>query len=260
MPRVSRQGRDGGIQHVVVQGMRDKKIFGSEILKERYLKRVMAASEETGIEVIAFCILTNHAHLLVAAEDKSISVFMRRINAGFANDYRKLKVCEGPVFRDRYRSEKVDSEEMLLQTIRYIHREPLKEDRGISLHEYRWSSSHYYVEEEDSPVVREEIGDHVAAYRVREALSVEGGYLSYMNAPRVETEILDEVPLRYGRTDEEAREVIARHMGGRDFQEFFHLTREEQKDILKLVRRVEPVSILQLERICGIGRGIIQRL
>ncbi len=140
LPRKSRKNLRGNFFHVMVQGVNKEYIFEENKYKERYIKLIKNA-KKYDIEIIAFCIMDNHAHLLIYTLDtKKLSEFMWKINFEFARYYNEKEKRIGVVFRNRYRLEEIYNEKYLLNCISYIHNNPI--NAGIVKHceDYKYSS------------------------------------------------------------------------------------------------------------------------
>lgn len=83
------------------------------------------AKTDVLVDIIAFCLIPNHFHLLLKQNDeKGISKLMANIQNGFAR-YVNLKYNRvGPLFQGQFKAIKIDSEEQLLHVSRYIHLNP----------------------------------------------------------------------------------------------------------------------------------------
>ena len=68
---------------------------------------------------------------------KSISRVLR--DTGYAMIFNRKNGRVGHVFQDRYKSEVVESDQYLLQVIRYVHKNPVKAKITPSIDSYRWS-------------------------------------------------------------------------------------------------------------------------
>lgn len=78
MPRTPRAREESGIHHVVVQGLDHQKIFEENDDKDLYLDIVLRFKERFDMRLYAYCIMPNHAHLLLKEGEIDISSFMRR--------------------------------------------------------------------------------------------------------------------------------------------------------------------------------------
>lgn len=84
-------------------------------------------SEEESISILAYCIMNNHAHMLLNTEHiEKLSRCMKRINTRYAQYYNSKYKRVGYVFRERYKAEGIYSEEQLYNCINYIHNNPVK--------------------------------------------------------------------------------------------------------------------------------------
>ena len=104
------------------------------ILKEK--------TNEIGVEIIAYCIMPNHAHFILKTNNISqLSKLMQKINTSYARYYNYMENGRvGYVFRDRFLSEPIDSKRYLLNCIKYIHNNPVKACIVNKCEEYAFSS------------------------------------------------------------------------------------------------------------------------
>lgn len=90
MPRISRKVLDGKICHNIVQGINREYIFEKEEDKKKYFNLMKKYYLKYEIDIIAYCIMNNHAHLILYSDNiKNISNFMKQINALYAFYYNK---------------------------------------------------------------------------------------------------------------------------------------------------------------------------
>lgn len=145
MSRESRQTIKSSFFHVMVQGLNKEYIFNSNIDKKVYLKNIKNIKLQYNIEVIAYCIMDNHAHLLLKVNTTSdLSKFMHKINTLYALYYNKKNNRVGYVFRDRYKSQIIYSEKQLYACINYIHNNPVKAKICNNQSDYKYSSFKEY--------------------------------------------------------------------------------------------------------------------
>jgi putative transposase len=115
---------------------------------------------EGDLELLAFCLMPNHYHLLVKQNRKdAISRFMRAIITSYSMYFNKRYERVGPLFQSVFKAIQIETEEYLLHLSRYIHLNPL--GRGAALSEFEWSSYLYYLGEKESPWLNtKEIGNY----------------------------------------------------------------------------------------------------
>ena len=254
MPREARQRREQGMHHVVVQGRRLEAVFALEEDKELYLETLLRYKEKTGMQLYAYCILENHAHMVLQeANGEDVSNFMRRVGVSYVYWYRKQHPqwpAGRELFRGRYMSEPIESQQQLLETVRYIHQEPVRLGLVKEAAAYLWSSDRLYRER----------GSFIDSRRLLDSLHFSGGYLAYMEAETNKDSFLEEVPLKYGRSDDESKQLIGQELAIMQVADLAELEEEELRNFLRRMRKEEEISIQQLARVTGIHRGKIQRL
>jgi putative transposase len=94
--------------------------------------------------------MDNHFHTLVRSPG-SLSDAMHRLGCEYARWYNNEHGRDGPLFRNRFISIPVTSEEQLLVASRYIHRNPLAFVPLEALPAYRWSSLGVYLGHREAP-------------------------------------------------------------------------------------------------------------
>ncbi len=127
MPRIPRMYFKTEYFHVIVQGINKSYIFDDSIDIKYYIKNMYELQNKYNIKIIAYCIMNNHAHILLKTQIiKSMSEFMHSLNTSYACYYNKKYKRIGYVFRDRYKAEGIYSESHLYNCINYIYNNPVK--------------------------------------------------------------------------------------------------------------------------------------
>jgi putative transposase len=120
------------------------------------------------VEILAFCLMSNHIHLLIRQlKEGGISKFMRKLGAGYGNYYNKKYERQGHVFQGKFRAVRIKNDEQLITVFVYIHTNPVAilfsgwKERGIKsenlnevtefLEDYRWSSYSDYLNKKNFP-------------------------------------------------------------------------------------------------------------
>ena len=142
MPRQVRLDAPGTLHHLMIRGIEAREIFEDDRDRWDFISRVEQLVEATGIRILAWVLMSNHAHLLVLSGTKGISFFMRRLLTGYALSYNRRHGRIGHLFQNRYKSIVCEEEPYLLELVRYIHLNPLRAKKVRSLDEleqYPWS-------------------------------------------------------------------------------------------------------------------------
>ena len=146
MPRVARKNLESNYIHLITQGINKECIFEKDFCKLEYLKIIKEKLKDYKIEILAYCILDNHAHFLMHYEKvKNLSKFMHKVNTSYAIKYNLINNRKGYVFRDRYFSQSIISETQLINCMVYIHNNPVKANICTAFSEYRFSSYKEYT-------------------------------------------------------------------------------------------------------------------
>jgi putative transposase len=124
MPRSARIKKDYAIYHVMVRSISELNMFEKDEDKERFLGTIKRYKALYQFKVYAYCIMNNHAHLMINSCDADISKFMHCINQSYAQYYNRKYKRHGHVFQDRFKSKIVYNEQYLLRLSAYIHKNP----------------------------------------------------------------------------------------------------------------------------------------
>ena len=103
------------------------------------LKKLQA--KEKIIEIICYCLMPNHFHLLIKQlKDSGISNFIRLISNGYTRYFNIRRTRVGPLFQGAYKAVLIETDEQLVHTSRYIHLNPYVSLLVKDLKTYQWSS------------------------------------------------------------------------------------------------------------------------
>lgn len=131
------------------------------------------------IELLAFCLMPNHFHLLVYQKsEKAISDFMRSIATSYSGYINHKYDHTGHLFQDAFKASHIDEESYWLHISRYIHLNPK------SWRTWQWSSLPYYTDEKEA--------DWVQPGRILQAFH-KGAYLDFVADYESHKDMLDEL-------------------------------------------------------------------
>lgn len=134
-------------------------------LRSRYIKR---KPRKLIVEVLAFCLMPNHFHLLIRQKERGgITKFMRKLGIGYAKYFNQKYERTGTLFQGRYKAVLVNREAHFIHLPYYIHFNPLdllmpdwrtgkikNYKKAIDfLNSYRWSSHLDYIGRKNFPSV-----------------------------------------------------------------------------------------------------------
>ncbi|HDH01093.1 MAG TPA: hypothetical protein ENG80_04725 [Nitrospirae bacterium] len=145
MPRPLRIEYENAYYHVMNRGRSRQKIFHDERYFGAFLSTLEEAHQRFGLQVLCYCLMSNHYHLLVKTPEANLGRVMRHINGVYTQRYNRLKKSDGPLFRGRYKAISVEEDSYQLQLSRYIHRNPVDAGMVKQPEDYPWSSYPFYI-------------------------------------------------------------------------------------------------------------------
>jgi REP element-mobilizing transposase RayT len=112
-------------------------------LREFVVEEVVSAdgSKRRSVEVIAYCLMTNHYHLLVRLIDEDFSRRMQAFGQAVVNSLNRRRARESGLFQGPFQAKHVDEPEYLAHLTRYIHLNPVA--AGLVSRPSEWEFSSY---------------------------------------------------------------------------------------------------------------------
>lgn len=142
MPRIPRNYLKTSYFHILVQGINKSYIFNTTEDMKKYKNLIFNYRNEYNINIIAYCIMNNHVHLLVnVLQIENLSSYMHKVNTIYAMYFNKKYKRVGYVFRDRFKSEGIYTQKHLYNCIHYIHNNPVKAGIVKRQIDYKFSSA-----------------------------------------------------------------------------------------------------------------------
>lgn len=145
MPRIARERSKTGIYHIMMRGIDKRWIFLQDQDYQRFLELLDRVKRKSEMQVLAYCLMKNHIHLLVKEGNEYIGDTVRRINVGYALYHNQTHERTGYLFQNRFRSEAINDDRYLFTVFRYIHQNPVKAELVEGIEDYPWSSYHEYL-------------------------------------------------------------------------------------------------------------------
>lgn len=158
MPRARRQDFPGAAHHVMNRGAASRTIFSSDADRLLFLKCLEEAVRAAHLDVLAYCLMGNHYHLLLRSRDGRLPEGMQRLSGKFTMLLNKRDGVDGSRFRGRYVSVQVESDAHLLQATRYIHLNPVEAKLVADPSDWKWSSHRFYSGDDDTSCVEIQTG------------------------------------------------------------------------------------------------------
>lgn len=145
MPRPRRFIVPGGWFHVMNRGANHQETYLAERDGTAFFEVLEDCRSLFGLECHAFCLMTNHYHLLVRTPSGDLGAAMQRLDGVYTQAFNRRHQRDGALFRGRYKSVYVSSDAQLLRVVRYIHLNPVEATIVERPIDYRWSSYGAYI-------------------------------------------------------------------------------------------------------------------
>lgn len=95
---------------------------------------------EMGAQVLAYCLMGNHFHLVVKVAASTLSAFMQRLSGSYGAGFNRRHDRVGHLFESRYKDKLCLDDRYLLALIHYIHMNPVRAGLVSAPEEWPWSS------------------------------------------------------------------------------------------------------------------------
>ncbi len=137
--------------HVYNRGADKQDIHSADRDRVLFEELMGEALPRFGVSLHAYVLMTNHFHLLVHDPDGGLSEAMQRLCGRYGAAYNERVERTGSLFTGRFRNVPITSDEQLIWSARYIHRNPLAIVPARALPAYRWSSLGCYLGRRTAP-------------------------------------------------------------------------------------------------------------
>jgi putative transposase len=141
MPRVARSVLVDCAMHVVQRGINRNACFFAEADYEDYLRYLGTFAARFGCSVHAYCLMTNHVHLLLTPHNaQACALLMKNLGQCYVQGVNQRLGRTGTLWEGRYYSSLATSENYVLACYRYIELNPVLAGMVATPTQYRWSS------------------------------------------------------------------------------------------------------------------------
>jgi len=89
MPRRAREKSSTGIYHIMMRGINRQEIFNEEEDYQRYIETLQRIILESEADLLGYCLMDNHTHLLIKENVKEISHIIKRPYSIFCNIWKR---------------------------------------------------------------------------------------------------------------------------------------------------------------------------
>ena len=158
MSRPVRELIAGGVYHVVARGNRGDRIFGDDFDYREYLKLLAVVVGRCTWHLLAYCLMTNHVHLLVETPEPNLPSGMQWLHGKYARYFNDRHDLFGHLFQGRYKAVRQQTDEQLWQALRYVALNPVEAGVCGDPRNYPWSSYDLTLRKDTRPVDLDRVG------------------------------------------------------------------------------------------------------
>jgi putative transposase len=140
---VARKPRDeaaGAVQHAYARGNRQQRIYLDDEDRSMYLALLGGVTKRYRWRCLAFCLMDNHVHLLVETPAAGLGSGIQRLHGLYGQWFNRRHRRSGHLFQGRFGSVPMTSDAQLVQTARYIARNPVEARLCDHAADWPWSS------------------------------------------------------------------------------------------------------------------------
>lgn len=155
MPRIARVVVPDYPHHITQRGVRSMKVFEFEHNYRYYLKLLKKNSDRFGLEIIAYCLMPNHTHIVAIPKSvTSIAKAIGETHRKYTVSFNRRKKTTGYLFQGRFFSCPMDFNH-LLAAVAYIECNPVDAGMVQKPWNYPWSSCAFHIgQKKEDPLVK----------------------------------------------------------------------------------------------------------
>lgn len=151
MARKPRIHYPGAVYHVILRGNAGHPIFFDDRDRLRLYLFLQRVVERFDCRIHAFCLMSNHIHLVIQIGAIPLSSIMQNISQRYTKWINYSQSRTGHVFQGRYKALLIDADSYLLELVRYIHLNPVRAAMVTLPDDHPWSSHRAYANREMIP-------------------------------------------------------------------------------------------------------------
>ena len=145
MARKQRIEVEGGLYHIMTRGNNRQPMFYDDDDYLKLLSSLEVQKEKLPYYLYAYCLMTNHVHLLIEQQKDDLSRIMHRVLTGYSQYHNRRYHKVGHVLQGRYKAILCQTDHYLAELVRYIHLNPVRAGLVSEPRDYRYSSHRAYL-------------------------------------------------------------------------------------------------------------------
>ena len=133
-----------GYYHVSARGIGKQTIFENDDDRQEFLELMRDCCRDRDVTVVAWCLMSDHVHLVLADYEDGMSAAMQRLLLTYVRRFNKRTGRTGRLFQNRFDRRALDTDRHLMAAIHHVHANPQEAGLGL-IERYPWSSFAEYL-------------------------------------------------------------------------------------------------------------------
>lgn len=141
MPRPLRSFAPGGFYHVTARGNDRRDIVRDDDDRKAFVARLSRTAVRSDMQVHAWCLMTNHYHLVIEAPSGDVSRAIQYLNGTYATYFNDRHERTGHLFCGRFRATALEDERHLDAACAYVLLNPVRAGLVATADDWRWAGA-----------------------------------------------------------------------------------------------------------------------
>lgn len=238
------ENNETGYYHVITRGINKQIIFEEDKDYERYLNFMKKYSNQYSVNILAYCLMNNHVHLLVYDPNHMSSIMMKCINQCYVSGYNLKYEHIGSLIQNDLKKIPIQNEKYLINVFYYVLKNPLRAciSKASS---YKWNSyKEYFI---NSAIVNNNLAKTVYENEANLTYIIDeddSSGIIYKHNPEKDALIKDYIKTNFEITN---------------IKEINRLNKPLRDQAIGVLRKY-GMTIKEASKTTGISAGIIQRI
>jgi putative transposase len=145
MPRLARVLIPDCPHHITHRGNRRENVFFDSADREHYLSLLSIYSDRFSLNIIAYCLMDNHIHLVaIPLQDDSLAKTIGNTHRRYSRWINTKRSLSGHLWENRYFSTPLDEPHTMV-AVKYVEPNPVRAGLAAHAQDWLWSSARSHV-------------------------------------------------------------------------------------------------------------------
>jgi len=141
MPRPLRSFEPGGFYHITARGNNRRDIVLDDDDRTAFVMRLARTATRFRTHVHAWCLMTNHYHLVIETPSGEVSRAIQYLNGNYASYFNERHERTGHLFSGRFRATALEDERHLAAACAYVLLNPVRAGLAACPEDWRWAGA-----------------------------------------------------------------------------------------------------------------------